>query len=586
MQNNTAVLVLHGMGQQVPFETVGNVAEKIRKRKDWEPLVDAVKAQTVSCNGGAPADATLSRIRMEINQDGAPRVVDFYESYWAPLTEGRVNSVDALKFLMNAGLAGIRLSWKGGFARQFWRSCHEFRLRTLWNIGRLLVTLLLVGSLALLGLRSLGGVGHGGWMRRFEELGFLFRMLHLIIAPTLIFYGKTHGKKIAWRFRGILFLVVLAAAVQAWALLLPDFFFPTRAFGRVFDVDDLFAQNVLRLIFCWDVFALVAAIALHLARRKQDRDHATLTGRIIWFQTPAAFAAVIGGGILCARVMLGQEPYAPGTLNTDCMIYLYGALGLVVLYGLRFFLIEYIGDLAAYLCSHEASKFSELRAQIQAEAFKVACHVYDPASGYDNVIVMGHSLGSVIAYDTLNGIISHDYTKQGGKWGVVERTKLLLTFGSPLDKTAFIFRAQVKGNPLREVLAAGKQPLLDESHAYRPRNWVNVWSPCDIISARLDYYDCGETTPYRAFGGKKSYLFKYHPFSAGAPKGPVVDHFNPQNPPPAKVSPVVSLIDPQADIPFAAHTQFWDNKLIYDVLVNALLDKGNGTSFAKFLKVT
>src|SRR6185436_4272746 len=102
------------------------------------------------------------------------------------------------------------------------------------------------------------------------------------------------------------------------------------------------------------------------------------------------------------------------------------------------------------------------------------------ASPYDQVVVVGHSLGSVIAYDTLNGVISHDAIKNqepGQKpWNTVEKTKLLLTFGSPLDKTAFIFRAQVDENPTREALAASKQPLLEEQHRYRPAFWVNVWS--------------------------------------------------------------------------------------------------------------
>lgn len=72
---------------------------------------------------------------------------------------------------------------------------------------------------------------------------------------------------------------------------------------------------------------------------------------------------------------------------------------------------------------------------------------------------VGHSIGSVIAYDTLNGIINHGLINNQD-WNAVGRTKLLLTFGSPLDQTAFIFRAQVEDNPCREMLASAKQPLL------------------------------------------------------------------------------------------------------------------------------
>jgi hypothetical protein len=214
-----------------------------------------------------------------------------------------------------------------------------------------------------------------------------------------------------------------------------------------------------------------------------------------------------------------------------------------------------------------------MRSRIQAEAFRTACHVY--ASPYDEIVVVGHSLGSVIAYDTLNGIISQDAVKNQAPgrepWRSVERTKLLLTFGSPLDKTAFLFRAQVDKNPTREVLAAAKQPLLEESHRYRPGSWINVWSPCDVISARLEFYDRGRLEPPTLKGGRKSYAFAYKPYPRESGSLPICRPLPFRREPQPKLAPVVSLIDPKADIPFAAHTQFWENSLIYDILAKAVL---------------
>ena len=74
----------------------------------------------------------------------------------------------------------------------------------------------------------------------------------------------------------------------------------------------------------------------------------------------------------------------------------------------------------------------------------------------------------------------------------------MLTFGSPLDKTAFIFAIQHRRTTqAREALAASSQPMLQDYDA-RPGRWVNIYSPWDIISGALEYYDLpGATDPRR-----------------------------------------------------------------------------------------
>ncbi|HYE40384.1 MAG TPA: hypothetical protein VEB23_10655, partial [Ramlibacter sp.] len=76
----------------------------------------------------------------------------------------------------------------------------------------------------------------------------------------------------------------------------------------------------------------------------------------------------------------------------------------------------------------------------------------------------------------------------GGQLDVVRRTPLFLTFGSPLDKTAFIFGVQGEKAVGRDALATTVQPLI-RSYASRPARWVNIYSPWDVISGPLDFYD-------------------------------------------------------------------------------------------------
>jgi hypothetical protein len=172
-----------------------------------------------------------------------------------------------------------------------------------------------------------------------------------------------------------------------------------------------------------------------------------------------------------------------------------GALGIFA--ALRWFVVQSVGDVAAYISAHRASRFAEIRRAIQEAARRVARNVYAARRGdggepqYSHVLIVGHSLGSVIAYDMLGDSINRDLaaTAGGGAFlDVVRRTKLLLTLGSPLDKTAFLFRTQKDDAPLREALAAAAQPMI-VSYENRPARWINIWSPFDWICGSLDYYD-------------------------------------------------------------------------------------------------
>jgi hypothetical protein len=232
----------------------------------------------------------------------------------------------------------------------------------------------------------------------------------------------------------------------------------------------------------------------------------------------------------------------------------------------RYFIIEYVGDVAAYISPYKDSKFDEIRRIIQKIGTDVAKIIYgfrgsglapvQPAHGagklpnvpnYEHIVVVGHSLGSVLAYDTLNAMINLDQVSdRQDQRDVLRRTRALVTFGSPLDKTAFLFRIQASSeeNWIREQLAASVQPLIVD-YKYRcdnpadPRrklDWVNIWSHCDVISGSLDYYD----DP------------------------------NLKKDDPRYQLRVDNMRDPKANIPLAAHVQYWKNPLLGEQLYRFL----------------
>ena len=173
----------------------------------------------------------------------------------------------------------------------------------------------------------------------------------------------------------------------------------------------------------------------------------------------------------------------------------------------------------------------------------------DGSWAYDDVILVGHSLGSVIAYDILNAAISWDRDQQGGRVRVVERMRRLITVGSPLEKTAYLFRTQLgREQSLRESIAALKQPLILDYARFRPDvfRWVNIYSPADVISGSLTYYDT--------------------PVPVETPAAPV----------PGVRNPVQNIVDRRAWIPFVAHIQYWRNATLRQQLLDAVWGADGG----------
>jgi hypothetical protein len=185
---------------------------------------------------------------------------------------------------------------------------------------------------------------------------------------------------------------------------------------------------------------------------------------------------------------------------------------------------------------YKLDAFNDLRKEIKECVYRVARAVYEQkrqAEGsheYERIVVVGHSLGSVIAYDALNRLILEDESK-GGAIDVVRRTPLFLTFGCPLDKTAFIFALQGHGtSEARESVVASMQPLIQD-YRFRPERWVNVFSPWDIISGSLDFYDLPGTT---------------HPKR------------------------VINEVDVEATTLLIAHTEYWTDDLVMRRIYEAL----------------
>jgi hypothetical protein len=197
---------------------------------------------------------------------------------------------------------------------------------------------------------------------------------------------------------------------------------------------------------------------------------------------------------------------------------------------------EDVGDVVTYVGTPGPGRSSPEGHAIRRSAAETLDRLYsarvseaDARYQYGRIAVVGHSLGSVIAYDALNRVIGNDVAT-GERSRVIDRTALLLTFGSPLDKIAFIFGYDK--DDLKELLQASETPLIVD-YGHRRFPWVNVHAPADIVSGALDLYDLPDRDP-----------------------------LDPRR--------VRNEADPLALTPLAAHNEYWHNPVVWERVRDAV----------------
>jgi hypothetical protein len=471
------------------------------------------------------------RGRVILGAGDAAREVHIYEGYWAPLTEGKIGVWQVFSFLLSAAGLGIWNCLRNGkFTRFMFNKKEVFKglhivglallaFLTYFTLLLLVGPVLLANAVTLTSLRSLPFCANSAaWINSpmvaaktwyVARIGIFIFILSMatIVLPKLY----------SWFRRKMFLLRILGWMIRAasFALALWGLAGAGMTAGLAFVS---FARYAIRNLAAVkpDVSNLIHPLPWHL-KPGPEFLHS-------WLHT-----------LLTAIARFAGLPYG------FFRVAIVWILAFVFGYFIRWFLIEFAGDVAIYTSNYKVSDFDEVRDKIRSTVLAAARPVYaarvgDQKTGpflYDHVIVVGHSLGSVIAYDTLNSLLCEDKLSTTPV-SVDKRTRLFLTFGSPMDKTAFIFRTHSpKTFDFREEAAEQFQPLI-QAYEYRPDQWINLWSPMDIISGRLKYYD---DTDQNAGGGKR----------------------------------VINQWDKQAWVIFAAHTEYWNNSLFAKTLHDAIL---------------
>lgn len=504
-----ALFIAHGMGQQVPFETIDLAARGAmrgaRIHGDVASVGDEVRTRTVRIG-----EQTLQRAEFDVRikgREGAPEEpveVHIYEGYWAAYTEGVVKLRDVVGFL-------FRGAWNG--ARNSFREVKRYMFAMEAPLRRSELTAFYF-FLAGLVISSL----------------YLINALIAFVAATRVF---TTSQKTTWPDNDLLSLLTLIAAlliivIVSYGVLLGAQIF-LRARARKRGRSEKLARSLAS--FLWFAFWL-AALSLVLAALAFAV--VMIVSRLDWVEGKGSS---IISGLVGSLPLIEQWRWVS---TSGGWIAVWGLL--VALSGaIRQMLIQFPGDVAAYISSHKLDRFNELRDKIKTTVFTTLDAVYAARESgrpyYDKVALIGHSLGSVVTYDALNNVINNDEL-DGNTRDVLGRTAVLVTFGSPLDKTAYIFGVQGKSTTsIRERLATSKQPLIQDYAKYRRFPWYNIHSRRDIVAGSLDYYDCADADDFHA----------------------------------AKA--VQNIEDPAAYTPLAAHVEYWEGDLVWTTMWDGLMEE-------------
>jgi hypothetical protein len=183
-------------------------------------------------------------------------------------------------------------------------------------------------------------------------------------------------------------------------------------------------------------------------------------------------------------------------------------------------IVNFAGDVTAYTAIDAKEKLHEVRGQVLGGCVTILKELLTgtgPGIEYDQVVLAGHSLGSVVTYDAAS-LIGAEAEADADALAPAALRKLVgyVTFGSPLDKVAMCFwpfetHARDNGTDARSGWVRQRseirQMMLEHFHGMRglsPRLtghakaagqrplehviWLNFYHPKDIIAGSLDAY--------------------------------------------------------------------------------------------------
>jgi len=355
----TAVLVVHGMGSQRPLETVRGVINAV-----WFDDDDHNKGSKKLWSHPEPSGVDLDLTVMTTNEipgtvDG--RSADFHELYWAHLMS-ETKAVAVLLWLFELARRGPNL--KTG-------------MNGLWWCGAIYLCLLLL-AVSLLTLQAV--IWLTGIAGEPQKIAFVVGLMLLIGVAAGLVAALWYRY---WKLFGALIVVLAAMIVGArW-------------------IDSIDAIALARWVNAFIVPGIALLAASLVMKRWGRRVFAVTYGlslaflAIVSLKQNVPFWANIAAHFNEADLPWGI-PSQPSTIAAICIIAVYVLINAA-------FLQPYLGDAARYFRNSPANV--AVRREIRKEAVKTLDQLHR-SRDYDRIVVVAHSLGTVVAYDMLRAYYS------------------------------------------------------------------------------------------------------------------------------------------------------------------------------------
>lgn len=387
----------------------------------------------------------LTKAEFGYVHDGVTTNVSVFEGYYSPFLKGKATVVDVLTFLIKSGVGSL---WKKTLGRSIFQNSKNTVFKGGgWSTFYLLITILAICSLILINAEFVEIVAKG-----------------VANAPL----DQAHYQVAAWGANLFLAIAVLYGLLSG--------------------------------------FTQKASVGAEKKRRKEGEPADKTPGSLktLGDFSYLTFFLLLIALIAVASLLLAARMGAPLSLNLPvltpgCLVgigLLVGAISWIV----KGFLLDYAGDLVTYVFGYQSSKFYEVREAVVNRITEVIRTVCESDENYDAVIVLAHSQGTIVGYDAINRYCLKPKDKP-------IPLKAFVTFGSPLDKIAYLFRSESgDGTPMRNALISSRQPLIDHEDLRRELRWWNVYSKHDIIAGKLEFFDPDPPRPDTCILNREDFL--------------------------------------------------------------------------------
>ncbi len=367
MSKRTAVLVVHGMGSQRPLETVRGIVNAVWFEKDGAPD-DPRKAWVHPEPSGVDIDLSVLTTN-ELRGVKPKRLVDFHELYWAHLMS-ETRSVAVLLWLFELARRGPKF---------------QRGMKTLWWVGTIFLALLLL-SVTLIFVQAI--IQFPRFIHDMSSFVFVPLVSVLVILALSLLAASFTGSQ---RMMGFLFKpffgFAVAVAIFTWA----DAVYPQ-------------ALSHWSLRFLPAGFTLIAVWVLMGKRGLVVLACALAISVVVFFLSLIPAADPFTGWVIFSQrysvelVKAWNEHRVPWGVGSEWSTVAAWSIIVTYLAVNVAFLQPYLGDAARYFRNSPGNVAGRREIRRQAVDMLAALHV---SGKYDRIVVVAHSLGTVVAYDML-----------------------------------------------------------------------------------------------------------------------------------------------------------------------------------------